>query len=101
LPSVPHSSQGIAQTAGQQLQQRMGGHISATPQITNQQRKLILESQKLINITVSDTDKFTQFLTDILTIEKCCIGTLWDRFRENSVSSGEKSFKRTGKGSRG
>jgi hypothetical protein len=55
----------MPQTAGQQLPQRMGGHMSATSQLTNQQRKLILESQKLINITISDTDELTQFLTDI------------------------------------
>jgi hypothetical protein len=65
MPSVPHSSQGMPRTAGPQQQQRMGGHMSATSQLTNQQRKLILESQKLINITISDTDELTQFLTDI------------------------------------
>jgi hypothetical protein len=65
MPSVPHSSQGMPQPAGPQQQQRMGGHMPATSQLTNHQRKLILKSQKLINLTISDTDKLTQFLTDI------------------------------------
>jgi hypothetical protein len=57
MPSVPQGSQ--SQSAGHQLQQRMGNIM------TNQPRKIILESQKLINITISDTEELTQFLTDI------------------------------------
>jgi hypothetical protein len=73
MPSVSQSSQ--SQSAGHQLQQRTGGIMS------NQPRKIILESQKLINITISETEELTQFFYRHFSIEECRIGTLWDRDR--------------------
>jgi hypothetical protein len=65
MPSVPQSLQ--SQSTGQHPQQRIGNNTTTQP------RKIILESQKLINININDSEELTEFLTNISALKSAVL----------------------------
>jgi hypothetical protein len=64
IPSVPQTR---FQSTGQHQQQGTGNNPTPQP------RRLILESQKLINITINDTEELTDFLTNISALKSAVV----------------------------
>jgi hypothetical protein len=64
IPSVPQTQ---SQSTGQQQQQRTGNNPAPQP------RRLILESQKLINITINESEELTDFLTNISALKSAVL----------------------------